>query len=187
MTHLGTDPGFGLSLDLSKLIGGGAVGGAALQTAAVGLAASPTYTQNRARIAALTELGYEGLDFYQQFQPTLFILGVVGTAIGSAALAKRRKNPEAVALYSLITVGSALTAWLTRPAMLRPAPAPLPPNSTASTPILGSTLGWLDRRAENLTRNDPGWESRNLARLLGDLGMGTMDPATQALISTNSH
>jgi hypothetical protein len=183
MTHLGSH----LALDLSQIIGGGAVGGAAMTTAATALASSPTYLKNRARVAALTQLGYKGVDFYDDYQPVLFITGLVGTVVGGAALAKRRKNPEAVALYTITTVASALLAWIARPAALRPAPAEVPAGASTNPAVLGSTLGWLDRRADHLTQNDPGWESRTLARLLGDLGAGTMDPATTALISRNAH
>ncbi len=174
-------------MDLTQLIGGGAVGSAAMQSAAAGLVQSPEYLQNRERLAAVTELGYEVMDFYDAYQPVLFILGLLGTAIGGTALAKRRTNPEAVALYGISTVVSAAVAWLTRPAFLRPAPAPVPEGAVSSPGALGETLGWLDHRAAGLTAAKPGWEAQTLARLLGDLGTGTLDPASQTLITANSH
>jgi hypothetical protein len=176
-----------LGVDLSSIMGG-TVGNAAMQTAAGTLAAYPGYTQNRARLAAVTHLGYQGVDFYNQFQPVLFILGCVGTAVGAAALHKRHKAAgEAIALYGISTVVSAAVAWFTRPQFLRPTPAPVPESAQTDPGVLGNTLAWADGRVDSLSHSDPGWESRTLARLLADLGMGTMDPATRALIATNAH
>ncbi len=150
---------------------------------------SNAVTTNRARIAAMVNLGYSAADTYQTMKPGLFIAGVVGTLVSGAALAKRRKNPEAVALYTLTAVISAATAWFARPDMLKSSAALAPPpdsNPAAPGPVK-SSLGWADHRVAKLSASQPGWEGATLTRLFNDFGSGTMAPAVKTLLTRKAH
>jgi len=168
--------------------------GNSLQNSALNEAAklatdSDSVTTNRARIAAVANLGYSYLDTYQVMKPGLFVAGVAGTILGSIALSKRRKVPEAVALYALLTTFSAATAWFTRPDLLKSAAAKAaPPESNPNAPgAVKSTLAWTDARVAKLSARQPGWEGATLTRLLSDFGSGTMAPAVQTLLTRKSH
>jgi hypothetical protein len=175
----------GLALDLSSLTSN--VGGAALDTAAQAATSLPAVTVNRERLAAAVNLGYSVVDGYDRAKPGIFVASLVSTILSSGALAKRRKNPEAVALYSIIAISSALTAWFTRPDFLK-GQAAVPPQSNAQAPgPVKSALGWADARAAKLSASQPGWEGRTLTRLWSDLGSGTITPAAQTLLTRNSH
>ncbi len=206
--------GLGISLDVSSLLksidpsqalkdAAGKVGltqntldnlGNSLQSSALTEAAklatdSTAVKVNRARIAAVANLGYSYLDTYQRAKPSLFILGLAGTTISSMALAKRRKNPEAVALYSILAVVSIATAWFTRPDLLKSAAAKAtPPESNPNAPgAVKSSLTWADNRVAKLTARQPGWEGATLTRLIGDFGSGTIPPGVKTLLTRNAH
>lgn len=149
-------------------------------------AAQPMVQDNRARTAAAVDYVYDAIETYERWRPTLFALASVG-ALASAAMAyRRRKVPEAWALY-LTTLGlSGATAWATRPAALRGEPAPVPPpdpNLPASgTSTMAQILGWADRRADRLDQTEPGWQVRTWRRLAHDLGFGTMNQHARTLL-----
>jgi hypothetical protein len=188
MTYLTRDRGLaGLSggIDWSKI--GGDLGGQALNQAAQAAVGVPSVTVNRARVAAAVDAAYAAADQYQEVKPGLFVAGVVGALASGYALSKRRKNPEAVTLYSLTGLASLAVAWFTRPdALVRAAPAPAQADPNAPG-FVKSGLSWADARVARRSAEAPGWEARALTRLMGDLGTGTMAPAVTTLLTKNAH
>lgn len=162
------------------------LGSTALQGAAEAAVAVPAVQVNRARIASLVHLGYQTVDTYEAARPWLFLASVAGVIGSGIGMSRRRKIPEAVALYSITGVLSLAMGIITRPRALG-AQAPTPPATNANAPgALRSTLAWTDGRVARLSREDPGWESRTLARLWGDVGSGTMAPVVSTLLTRNS-
>lgn len=160
---------------------------AALQQASEAAATTPAVQVNRARVAATAHAGYSAIDTYTQAKPWIFVASVLGALASGYGVAKRRKVPEAVTLYSMTGVASLAMAWLTRPDYLG-ATEPTPPAASTTSPsAFRSSLAWADARAARLSHEQPGWERATLARLWGDLGTGTMVPAVDTLISKNSH
>ncbi len=157
---------------------------AALQTVARGATANPTVLKDRARAAVLVDEGYGYLDAYDAMQPVLFWGSVIGAIASGYALKKRRKLPEAATLYSITGVVSLATAWLTRPAWLRPTPAPDVAVAAAGTPAMANLLGWLDKKVEDKSAEKPGWEKAAWLRLEQD--MGTTDQAITTLLTANA-
>ena len=157
----------------------------ALTTVSAAITADPTAVQDRSRAAALVDAGYGAVDTYARMQPFLFVASTVGLLISGMALAKRRKNPEAVALYATTAILSGVTAFLTRPDFLRPAPTPAAA-ATATTPAMAGALSWLDNRVAARSAQQPGWESATWNRLAADLGYSPLDPAMAMLLTANS-
>jgi hypothetical protein len=159
----------------------------------------PQVRVNRARAAALVDYGYEKLDQYSAIKPYVFWGSTAGLVACGYMGWKRRKIPEAVALYSVLGVLAAGVAYLTRPDTARPPPAPMP--ATASIPApsapgeppkpapkaLPQVLGWLDRRVEARSQVRPGWEAATLRRVAKDLGFATLGVAAETAITRNSH
>ena len=153
-----------------------------LVQAAAQAALNPIVAQNRARAAALVELGFEGLDTYNQYRSTLFVVALLGATASGYAL-YRRRNAEARALYSITGLISVAAAWLTRPDAMRAALPPPAEGETAPAPSTARTMGWIDNRVDKLTAEQPGWEGVTWQRLANDLGTGTMNPAVTALLT----
>lgn len=160
-----------------------AITSAALNSVATVATTNRTVLQDRARAASVLDLGYTAADAYDQWQPFLFWGSVLGVIASSYAGAKRKKVPEAVTLYALTGIGSAVMAWVTRPAFLRPAPTPA--EAAASTPAMGAAIGWMDARVAKLDASRPGWESNTWRRLAQE--SGTSDPAVITLLTRNAH
>jgi hypothetical protein len=157
----------------------------ALNTVASAVTTDPTVLQDRSRAAAAVDAGYSALDQYTQLQPVLFFVSVMGLIASGYGLYVRRKVPEGVALYSLTAVLSATSAWITRPAALRPAPTPAAA-ATATSPEMAGVLSYLDQRVANRTAQQPGWEAVTWNRLATDLGQTPLDPAIATLLTANS-
>lgn len=155
---------------------------AALNSVATAATMNPTVLQDRARAAAVLNLGYSSLDTYDSMQPILFWGSLVGAIASSYAGAKRRKVPEAVSLYTLTGLTCGAVAWLTRPAFLRPAPTPA--EAAATTPATGAAIGWMDARVAKLNASQPGWEAQTWRRFAQDAG--TNDPAVITILTRNS-
>ena len=168
---------------LASITGSSAVMGTVAQT----VANDPGFVQNRERLAAIVQMGYTYLDWYNQYRSTFFALSLVATAGSLAMLAKRRTNTEAVTLYCVLAAASMGVAYLTRPDLLRAAPPPVDPNAPPSSPVMPQVLGWLDTKGAELSAVQPGWESANLLRLANDFGSSTLDPSVQTLLVSNSH
>lgn len=172
---------------------------ALLQSAADTTTALPIVQQNRARAAAIIHEGYDKLAMYYQFRPILFALSASSAAFAFAMLYKRPKNTEAITLYSTAGILSSGLAWFTRPAIFRPAPAPLPsvasqssapamqqmstPSPTPESAALAEYLGMIDKRVEKLDRESPGWESRTYMQLANDLGIGKLYPPVHTALT----
>lgn len=183
------------TLEDRRLAGLGAVdwgelGKGLAQTAATQAAeaavAVPEVRINRARAASAAQLGYSAVDQFNDSKPVLFIVGLVGAAASGYGLYKRRKVPEACVLYALTGILSAGLAYVSKPAAVTSA-APTPAAADPQAPsAVRRMLAWLDARADRLSQEQPGWESRTLGRLWGDVGLGTMNPAVQVLLTKNS-
>ena len=150
----------------------------------------PAVQTNRARAAAVVEMGYEGVDFVQEYKPALFLISVLGAIASGYALKRRYKVPEGAGLYSVTGLASVAMAWITRPDFLKPAAVvstAAPDSNAPAGSVTSSALKWTDARVAKLTAKDPGWEGRTLVRLWNDIGQGTMDPAVQVILTKNSH
>ena len=179
MTYL---PGIG-SIDWSKL--GADLGNTAVSKAAEVAADAPAVRINRARIASMVQLGYATMDGWELAKPWVFLASLTSAAASGWGIYKRKKVPEAVTLYSITGVISLALAYASRPSYLRGS-APVPPAADAQAPsAFRQALAWTDGRVERLSREQPGWESRTLARLWTDLGNSTMNPAVSALLTRN--
>lgn len=168
--------------------------GQALVTAAQVAVTTPVVRQNRARAAVVVHEGYDWLETWDRWRPTVFALSAAGAAVSWSMAYKRRKLPEALALYTLTGGACSALAWLTRPAALRPPPAAMPAPAPGTVPLPGQTappppgalaqlLGYLDRRAATLSIERPGWEGTSLRRLARDLGAGTLEPYADVLLT----
>jgi hypothetical protein len=176
-----------MSNTLARLLGSAQT--AALESGSAMVANIPAVQMNRARLAVLVNQGYTALEFYDRWRPTLFAMACAGAAISGAMAWRRRRVPEALALY-LTTAGlGAATAWVTRPDALRGPPAELPPPVPGQEPAPGSlstALGWADRHADHLSQTRPGWESATWQRLAQDLGLHKIDPWVATLLTQGS-
>lgn len=158
----------------------------ALEAGSVIVTDIPAVRQNRARMAMLVHQGYEVLEVYDRWRPTLFALSMAGMAVSGAMAWRRRRVPEALALYLTSAGASTIMAWITRPDALRSAPAALPPPAPGQEPppaALASAFGWADRKANHLSQTRPGWESVTWQRLAQDLGMRTIDPWVATMLT----
>lgn len=160
---------------------------ATMQQAASSALAVPTVQVNRARAAAAVDAGYDAMATYMAWRPAIFAASVTGAVISGAALARRIKNPEAIALYGIVGALSVVAAWLTRPDMLRSPPQQTIPTDPNAPSGMAGAVGWLDARVARNSAERPGWEAATFTRLASDLGMGTLNPAVQALLTQNSH
>lgn len=161
-----------------------ALSSAALTTVAKAATADPTVLQDRARAAAVLDAGYSAVDTYDAVQPVLFWGSILGAIASGYALAKRRKVPEAVTLYTATELACIATAWLTRPAWLRPAPTPAQAQVAQTSPGMANLLGWVDKRVATNNATRPGWEGAAWTRFEQDAGI--TDPSISALLTTNS-
>lgn len=159
---------------------------AALQQAANSAVAVPAVAVNRARAAAAVDAGYNAMATYMAWRPALFAASLTGAVISGSALIRRIKNPEAIALYGIIGALSAITAWLTRPEAMRPTSIQAIPTDPNAPSGMAGAVGWLDQRVVQNSAERPGWEAATFTRLASDLGMGTLNPAVNALLTQNS-
>jgi hypothetical protein len=158
----------------------------ALTAVAAAATSDQTVVQDRARAAALLDAGYGYIDIYDQYQPLLFALSIVGLAASGWAIYARPKKAEVITLYSMTGVVSAIMAYVTRPAALRPTPAPAVA-ATATSPAMAGVLTWLDNRVAARTAAQPGWEAATWTRVATDIGQAPLDPAVNTLLTANSH
>lgn len=174
-----------LGFDLSSLIGGSSTADAGINALAEVVATNQTFLQNRARAAAVTQMAYNGMALYTQWQPFLFMASLSG-ALGSAYLlyARRARGAETVALWSVAALAAAGVAYFTRPAFLRATPTVDP--ATTSTPVMAQILGYLDNQVATYTAESPGWEGAILEQVAADFGGGTIDPAVATLLTENA-
>jgi hypothetical protein len=160
---------------------------ATMQQAALSALAVPAVQVNRARAAAAVDAGYDVMATYMAWRPVIFAVSTMGAVVSGAALTRRIRTPEAVALYGIMGALSALVAWYTRPDMLRKPPAQAIPTDPNAPQGMAGAVGWLDQRVAHNSAERPGWEAATYTRLASDLGMGTLNPAVQALLTQNSH
>lgn len=147
---------------------------------------NPMVLLNRARAAAAIQLGYEQMDLYERWRPTLFAASASGAAISLAMLYRRRRNPEAVTLYTIIAAMSSAMAYFTRPMALRADPAPMPPTPPGVEPppsAMAEYLGMLDKRAGRMDAERPGWQPQTWQRLANDLGWTTIPAPVEVALT----
>lgn len=160
---------------------------AAMQQAAASAMAVPAVAVNRARAAAAVDASYDAMATYMAWRPAIFAASLTGAVVSGAALARRVKNPEAIALYGILGVLSVVSAWITRPDMLRTPPKQAIPTDPNAPRGMAGAVGWLDDRVTRNTAERPGWEAATFNRLVSDLGMDTLSPAVRAILTQNSH
>lgn len=183
---LASDPPSGLAFDLSSIIGGSSTADAGINALAEVVATNQTFLTNRARLAAVSQMAYNGMAVYTQWQPFLFLLGVSGLVTSGWMLYRRRaRGTETVALWTIASLASAGMSYVTRPAFLRPAPTIDP--TTTSSPVMAEILGYLDNQVAEYTAESPGWEGAVLEQVAADFGGGTIDPAVATLLTENAH
>ena len=165
----------------------------------------PSVLVNRARVASLADYGYQKLDTFYRYQPTIFAASAAACAVSLAMAWRRKRVPEALAMYLAAGGVSGTVAYFSRPSWLRAAPpAPLPPGAGTPPPPLpdeppdpqplpptppgplASFLGWLDARVERANSSRPGWEARTWRRVANDLGYGRLEPPVGTLLTRNA-
>lgn len=126
------------------------------------IAAAATPPQTKRRAAVVAHDAYLTIDGYMAAKPTLFYGGLMLGLLGAVmAVKRRRQGPEAVAAWVVASGLGATTAYLTRPTVNGSAGTP------GGMPALEKVNTWLDARALELDRTEPGWDQLALARLLG--------------------
>ena len=154
---------------------------------------SPEYVTNRNRVGAILHDGFSAMDTYEQWKPALFIGSLIGMAGSGYAFEKRGrrpKNAEAMVLYGGIFLACAATAFITRPksaaAKAAAAPADASPADVAASPGDAGAVGWIDRRVETLSAEDPNFADVAFGRLVQMPGINTqfqhMNPLIQAAV-----
>lgn len=146
------------------------------------LRANTSYLVNRNRAAAVVHDGLAYYEKYEKARPYIFWGSLLGLAASSFALYKRRKKgPEAWAVYGATAVVCAGAAWVTRPVGESVPAAPGAP--AAST---GGVLGYIDRRVAALTLEDPRFADTTFKQLVAMPGIKTQweqaDPLVKAAI-----
>lgn len=125
---------------------------------------------NRERAAVLARQGFAAYDAWSAIRPALAIGGAIGVAASVTMLIKRRKTPEAVALYALTLALSAGALVASKPLDLlgfggKPSPTkPSAGGAVAAAPS-GSFLDWLDKKRASYTAEDPQWADRTMNRV----------------------
>lgn len=163
------------------------VSDAASEQVASVVANNDAFQVNRERFAVLANTGYAWLDKYVASKPTLFVIGLIGAAASGYGIYRRRKNPEAVTLYSTTGILSAALAFIARPGVSSASKNPPPAVAADSPGALKSTMAWMDKKAAVLTSKSPGWEKKTLTRVWKDVGQGPIQPAVNTLLTKNSH
>lgn len=135
---------------------GGAGAGAAAQL----IPATP-----RRRAAVVEHDSYSVMNGYQLLRPKLF-WGSLGAMLGSGVMLwlRRKHGVEAWASWGTILAASSVTAYVTRPGGAGD-PGKAKPGEIDDT--LAKTYRWLDARAAELDKQEPGWEEKSLSRLMG--------------------
>lgn len=119
---------------------------------------------NRERAAVLAKQGFAAYDTWKAMRPALAIGGAIGIVGSAVMLFKRRKTPEAVALYTLTLALSAGALYVSRPLDLMgfTTPEPTPPNDPAAS---NSFVQWLDQKRSDYAADDPRWVDRTMSRV----------------------
>ena len=120
------------------------------------LRAQPAYRTNRERAAVIIREGLGIYDLWATAKPIMFVGGLVGMAVSGAAIYRRRSSAkEAMVLYSVTFLVSALSAWVARPVS---APANAPPG-------YGGAIAAIDEKRAELTADDPNWADETFNEL----------------------
>jgi hypothetical protein len=133
---------------------------------------SPAVQVNKDRLGVVVHDGYAVKDTIVANKYPMFVAGCIGMAFSGYA-AWKRKSHEARILYAITGLMSAGLAYAARPWV-----KPAPPGSTSTS---SAAIGYLDRRARALRRQDPQFAERSLSRLLKDSSLDKI-PTLQALV-----
>ena len=119
----------------------------------------------RRRAAVVGHDSHMVMDWYQTARPALF-WGSLAAALGSGVMLwlRRKHGTEALISWGALTLVSGGVAWMTRPGGPGAGAAP---KAGESDSAIAATYRWLDQRASELDRAEPGWEAAALARLMG--------------------
>lgn len=117
----------------------------------------PGYASNRERAAVVVDVGLRAYDAWVKAKPILFWGGLAGlVASGVMLYARRKRGPEAWAVYAATGVVSAAAAWVARPSG---AAAPKPPPGTTDAAGFNLVTALDAARAER-AKADPRWADK---------------------------
>jgi hypothetical protein len=126
------------------------------------LRGQPAYVENRERAAVVLDTGFRVADGYAKAKPFIFVGALVGMGVSGTALVKRRsRGAETVTLWSAVFLVSAISAWITRPAL---GAQKLPVNATEAQKSNFKLLQMIDQRRATLKSRDPNFADKVFTR-----------------------
>lgn len=134
----------------------------------------------RERLAVVLKQGFGAYDAYVAAQPWIFGAGLLAMGVSGVMLWKRRRTPEAYALYLTTFVVGAAAAWFARPF---DSAAAAPGAKQAGGPTI---LDRLDAKRREYAAEDPRWADRTWARVASMPGVREQldrQPLLKALVS----
>jgi hypothetical protein len=134
----------------------------------------------RERLAVVLRQGFGAYDAYVAAQPWIFGAGLLAMGVSGVMLWKRRRTPEAYALYVTTFIIGAAAAWFARPFTSAPA------SPGAPTPGGPTIIDRLDAKRREYAAEDPRWADRTWARVASMPGVREQldrQPLLKALVS----
>jgi hypothetical protein len=123
------------------------------------------YHSNKRRAAVVAYEGFSVSDFLAEYRSTIHLacipLALVFAGIGWA---RRKHGAEACALWFSLSTLFVGVAWYTRDSEVVPVDVNGKPGASAPTGI-EAFKHWLDNKADELDKTDPGWDSRTTTRV----------------------
>ncbi len=126
------------------------------------LRGQPAYVENRERAAVVLDTGFRVADGYAKAKPFIFAGALIGMGVSGTALVKRRsRGAETITLWSAVFLASAVSAWITRPAL---GAKQLPANATEAQKSNFKLLQMIDQRRATLKARDPNFADKVFTR-----------------------
>jgi hypothetical protein len=135
----------------------------------------------RERLAVVLKQGFGAYDAYVAAQPWIFGAGLLAMGVSGVMLWKRRRTPEAYALYLTTFIAGAAAAWFARP-FGGGAATPATPAQAGGPTIIER----LDAKRREYAAEDPRWADRTWARVAAMPGVREQldrQPLLRALVS----
>jgi LPXTG-motif cell wall-anchored protein len=136
-------------------------------------------SDTRERLAVVLKQGLSAYDAYVAAQPWIFGAGILAMGVSGVLLWKRRRNPEAYALYITTFVLGAAAAWFAKPWDSAAAPA------TAKQAGGPTIIDRLDAKRREYAAEDPRWADKTWSRVAAMPGVGDQinkQPLLKALV-----
>ena len=126
------------------------------------LRAQPAYVDNRERAAVVLDQGFKAYDTYVAYKTPIFVASLLNAALSMWMLKQRRKRgPEAVALWSANLVASLGVAYVTRPGTTAPPPAGMSKEDAREFGVVSV----IDARRAALKKTNPAFADRVFERM----------------------